>query len=260
MWTGGIVGYSLRAAAIVAYTVAASTWALLLPRRQAPQRLLAAAPGWARTMLRLCGVRVTVEGADLLRQESPPYVYICNHASLLDIPVLLVALPEPLCFLYKQGLECIPFFGWVLRRMPYVPITRRPIDAYAHLRLAAERVHQYGLSPVVFAEGGRSFDGTVRPFKRGAILLAQELRLPIVPVAIAGTYALLPPKTLRFRPGHVRVRIGSPQHVPARLSRQEQQQWLQQLRMQIAEWVAQMSSQPTEQPWKLVPSWNESPN
>ncbi len=259
MWTGGIIGYGLRAAAIVGYTIASSTWALLLPRRRASQRLLAAVPGWARTMLRLCGVHILVEGRQHL-QQGGPFIYVCNHASLLDIPVLVAALPDRLCFLYKKGLEYIPFFGWVLRRLPYVPITRHPLDAHRHIELTIERFQQYGLSPVVFAEGGRSFDGTVRPFKRGVIVLGQKLRRPLVPVAIAGTHALLPPKTLRFRPGTVRVRIGAPIELPTTLNRQDQHRWLQSLREQIAEWLAEMSSQTPSVPWIPAPLSNTLPN
>lgn len=254
MWTGGVIGYGIRAGAIVAYTVVASLWALMLPRKRASARLMAAAPGWARTMLRLCGVRVLTEGAEHVRQGYP-FIYVCNHASLLDIPVLMTALPDRLCFLYKKSLERIPFFGWVLRRMPYVAITRRPLDALQQIEQAIQRLRHEGLSPVVFAEGGRSFDGAVRPFKRGVFLLAQKVQRPIVPVAIAGTHALLPPGSLRFRPGVVRVRIGKPLEPPGALSRAEQHAWLEQLRSTIAHWVEELSRQ--EKPsWKPVTLWN----
>ncbi|MCS7170472.1 MAG: 1-acyl-sn-glycerol-3-phosphate acyltransferase, partial [Candidatus Kapabacteria bacterium] len=186
-------------------------------------------------------------------------IYVCNHSSLLDIPVLIAALPDRLCFLYKKVLERIPFFGWILRRMPYVPITRRAADAQLHIELAAQRIRQYGLSPVVFAEGGRSPDGRVRPFKRGAIVLAQQAQRPIVPVAIAGTYALLPPHTLRFRPGTAQVRIGEPIELPAMLTREQQQWWLHYLHERITTWLSEMSPNP-EQLWKHEPSWNESPS
>lgn len=257
MWRGGLIGYSIRAAAIVGYTVAASSWALCLPPRSAPRRLLRAVPGWARTMLQLCGVRTLVEGREHLR-EGGPFIYVCNHASLLDIPVLIAALPDQLCFLYKKSLERIPFFGWALHRLPYVPITRRLTDAQRHIELAVERVRQYGLSPVVFAEGGRSFDGVVRPFKRGMLLLSQRLGYPLVPVAITGTYALLPPKTLRFRPGIVRVRIGQPIELPPELSRTEQQWWLHRLRELIVEWIADMSPSSSLQLWTHKPSSSTS--
>lgn len=259
MWTGGLLGYGLRAGAIVGYTIAASTWALLLPKRRAHRRLLEAVPGWAQTMLRLCGVHLHVEGGENLPVQEP-VIYVSNHSSLLDIPVLVAALPHRLCFLYKKGLERIPFFGWVLRRMPYVPITRRALDAHWQMELTRQRVRSYGLSPVVFAEGGRSPDGSVRPFRRGALILAQSLSLPIVPVAIAGTHALLPPHTLRFRPGSARVRIGAPLEVPPDLGRRAQEEWLQALRERIAGWVAEMSSQTYPHQWTHAPSWNTSLN
>ncbi len=259
MWTGGLVGYGLRAAAIVGYTVAASTWALMLPPRRAQRRLLEVVPGWARTMLRLCGVCLSVEGSARLR-PTEPVVYVSNHSSLLDIPVLIEALPHRLCFLYKKSLERIPFFGWVLRRMPYVPITRRALDAYHHIGLAQQRVRSLGLSPVVFAEGGRSPHGGVRPFRRGALILAQSLGLRIVPVAIAGTYELLPPHTLRFRPGSVRVRIGEALEPPKGLERREQDEWLESLRKRIASWVEEMSPQKSNSSWIRAPLWNTSPS
>ena len=94
MWRGGVVGFVLRAAALVLYTAIRSVWALLPWRTR--EELLWESQRWGRRILRLCGVRLLVEGT---APVGSPVIYVCNHASLLDIPVLLAVLPPGLCFL-----------------------------------------------------------------------------------------------------------------------------------------------------------------
>lgn len=164
---------------------------------------------WARTVLAAAGVEVLVEGAAKL-DPSRRYVLVANHASILDIPVLFVAIPQPLRFFAKRSLFQIPVFGWGLRASGFIPIDRKKRSRnVASFDLATTRIAK-GNSIVIFPEEGRSREPQMRPFKRGAFLLALKSQLPIVPVAIAGTWDVMPATRLSIHPGKVVVRIGDP--------------------------------------------------
>ncbi|HVR44998.1 MAG TPA: lysophospholipid acyltransferase family protein [Thermoanaerobaculia bacterium] len=164
---------------------------------------------WARIIVRAAGLDLSAEGAGRL-DPSRRYIVVANHGSYLDIPVLFVAIPQPLRFLAKKSLFSIPIFGWGLRAAGFVPVDRKNRSrAIASFDQAAGRI-QKGNSIVVFPEEGRSRDGSMRPFQRGAFLLALKSGLPLVPVAIIGTFDALPPARLSLRPGPVHVRVGEP--------------------------------------------------
>lgn len=163
---------------------------------------------WARTVLAAAGVTVEIEGLEKI-DPSRRYVMVANHASYLDIPVLF-AVPQPLRFFAKRSLFQIPFFGWGLRASGFIPIDRkRRSRNVASFDLATTRIAK-GNSIVIFPEEGRSREPQMRPFKRGAFLLALKSDLPIVPVAIVGTWDVMPATRLSVRPGKVVVRIGDP--------------------------------------------------
>lgn len=163
---------------------------------------------WSRLLLLFSGVRVAVE------QEAPlargqVYVFLSNHQSLFDIPVLLATLPVPARFMAKRELFTIPVFGWALKVGGFIPVERRSRNAGESFRAASERLRQGG-SVLVFPEETRSDDGQLLPFKRGGFVLAQKAGLPMVPVGIRGTMAVQAPKSFRIHPGRVRVRYGAP--------------------------------------------------
>jgi len=180
------------------------------PRRRGADRLGRA---WAWVMLFACGVRLRVEGAERIDPRGR-YVFISNHQSALDIPVLMAGLPNHFGFMAKQQLFDIPFFGAVLRRTGCVPVTREEeAKALRAVREAAKQL-EGGESVVVFPEGTRSQTGEMLPFKGGGFLLAREAGRPIIPVAIDGTQRILHPRRLLLgRSGVVRVTLGDP--VPA---------------------------------------------
>jgi 1-acyl-sn-glycerol-3-phosphate acyltransferase len=170
-------------------------------------------PFWATALLRLGRVRFTVTGRD--RIPPGPVVFIANHRSHYDIPVLWLALGRPFRFVAKRELASIPFFGWALRLLGHVMIDRgdsaRARDTMAE---AAVRVRD-GVSVLVFPEGTRGEPQViarerVASFKKGGIILAIRAGVPIVPVAISGTEAILPKGALGVRPGTARVVIGEP--------------------------------------------------
>jgi 1-acyl-sn-glycerol-3-phosphate acyltransferase len=167
------------------------------------------AQSWGRSILWVSGVRVRVVGAERM---DPAAAVICmsNHQSNFDIPVLLGYLPVPFRWLAKAELFKIPVFGRAMRGAGYIPIDRsdRPA-AIASLRQAAEAIRG-GVSVMIFPEGTRSPDGTLKPFKKGGFVMAIEAGVPIVPVALRGTFDILPKNRLLIRPRDVTLTIGAP--------------------------------------------------
>jgi 1-acyl-sn-glycerol-3-phosphate acyltransferase len=171
--------------------------------------VLALARVWARLVLGLCRVRLVVEGRDKIRPPGP-YVFLSNHQSQFDIPAAVLAIPIQFRVLAKQELFHIPIFGWALRLSGFVAIDRRNRDkAIASLDRAAERIRR-GRSLLIFAEGTRSPDGRLLPFKKGAFVLAIQAGVPVVPLAIRGSRAVLPKGSLSIRPGIITVVVGDP--------------------------------------------------
>ncbi len=158
---------------------------------------------WAESVLRIADITVAAEGQSNMPATS--CVYVCNHASLFDIPILMAGINDDIRIMYKRELRKIPFFGWVLALSPFIPVDRTdPRDAMAGIERAAAAIRE-GTSVIIFAEGTRSPDGALGAFKRGAFVLAVRAQRPIVPVAIAGSSAILPSKTSHITPGHVRI-------------------------------------------------------
>lgn len=163
---------------------------------------------WSRLLLRMAGVRVVVAGEEALTRDEPQ-VLVCNHQSLLDIPVLFAALPLSLRFVAKIELTRVPVFAGAMRRAGHVFVDRGDrAQAIEAMRRAAERMRGDGLTLGLFPEGTRSRDGKLRSFKKGAFALATETGTAIVPVAIEGGAAVLPEDGGRLLPGTIHVCCG----------------------------------------------------
>jgi 1-acyl-sn-glycerol-3-phosphate acyltransferase len=164
---------------------------------------------WSRLLLLTSGVRWRVERLAPLDPRRA-YVFLCNHQSLYDIPVLLVSLPLPARFMAKRELFSIPLFGWALRYGGFIPVDRGAArGARESFRAATARLAR-GRSVLLFPEETRSRDGRLLPFKRGGFLLAQKAGLPVVPVGIRGTLGVRTRDSYRIHPGRVLVRYGAP--------------------------------------------------
>lgn len=169
----------------------------------------ACASNWGASIFRICKVKVQVEGAEKLDPERS-YVVMANHHSLFDIPTVLTSLPFPFRMLAKASLFRVPFMGWYMSRVGYIPVEREdPKKARESLERAARRVSS-GLSVLVFPEGTRSPEGQVRRFKRGGVNLAHAAGVPVVPVAIINSGRLLPRGSWHADPGIITMRIGDP--------------------------------------------------
>lgn len=165
---------------------------------------------WARTLLRIAGARLTLEGLENIHPDGS-YVFASNHLSFMDTPVVLSCIPVHFRFLAKAGLFNIPFLGWYLRRAGHIAVPRDdPRAALKTLSKAAETLRKLSISLLVFPEGGRSPDGILLDFKDGAAYLAIKGQVPLVPIAIVGTHELLPMGSGTFRRGIVRLVISEP--------------------------------------------------
>jgi 1-acyl-sn-glycerol-3-phosphate acyltransferase len=164
---------------------------------------------WSRAILGAAGVRVRVDDESAGGVHSR-VLFLCNHASMIDIWAVVRAVPDATCFVAKQSLFRVPFLGWAMAAGGFVAVDRADRGrAVRSLGRAAERLAQ-GKSLILFPEGTRSRDGHLGPFKKGPFHLAIETGRPIVPVAIQGAHALLPPGAWCPRPGEVRVRLAPP--------------------------------------------------
>jgi 1-acyl-sn-glycerol-3-phosphate acyltransferase len=165
---------------------------------------------WSYTILKIGGISVRVEGLKGI-DPSKQYIFMANHQSNLDIPVLIHTLNGfQLRWIAKKELLWVPFFGWAMWASKHIVVDRTDrLNAVKSLQRAKERL-QAGLSIVIFPEGTRSRSGKLLPFKKGGFYLAAQTNTPIVPLTINGSGAVLPVGGWRFLPGTIEVRIGEP--------------------------------------------------
>ena len=164
---------------------------------------------WCRLVAWTIFARIHVQGVEHV-QRGRPYVYMANHASLIDTPALFAYLPYQFRIMAKKSLFNVPFMGWHLRTAGHFPIDQgNPRKTATSLRRVIDGV-KAGRSLAVFPEGKRTDDGQLQPFEAGAFKIAMKAGVPIVPVTIRGTFAMLPRTSLAPRPGRVDVIISEP--------------------------------------------------
>ncbi len=164
---------------------------------------------WAHLILVFSGVKVTVTSRTKLERDQP-YVFMANHQSSADIWAVLVAVPVRLRFIAKKQLGRIPFLGWGMQAARFIFIDRTNAQAARRSIDEAKKRIRGGESVVLFPEGTRSRDGVLLPFKRGGFHLALDSEVPIVPIALVGTRAVMPKGALFVRARPVTVLIGEP--------------------------------------------------
>lgn len=184
-------------------------WLTVAPFDAGGRRQHALARLWARLIL-ACGlVRVRVRGRQALA-AGRSYVFVANHLSYLDIPVLLAHLPPGVRFMAKASLFHVPFVGWYLRRTGHLPVRGSGVHANARRLLQAVGYIRQGHSIVVFPEGGRSLTGEMGEFKPGIFLAALKAGAPVVPVTLVGSRRVLPRYGWHVRPGRVEMIVDAP--------------------------------------------------
>lgn len=158
----------------------------------------------AFTGVRIAGVRVRTVGLQRI-DPARTYVFMVNHVSNIDPPLLLPLIPRRTSVMAKKELFSIPLLGKTMRLGALVPVNRGNRDAgIAAVRAAAEVIRQ-GINMTIFVEGGRSFDGKLLPFKKGPFYLAGECAVPVVPVTISGTHYIMPKRRFAIKPGTAEV-------------------------------------------------------
>jgi 1-acyl-sn-glycerol-3-phosphate acyltransferase len=163
---------------------------------------------WARLILATTGVRVTVTGLERLTPGAT-YVFVANHQSIYDIPVLFWSLPFQLRIIAKESLGRFPFLGWHLRRTGHMLVDRSRPDRTKIFGWAS-RLTSQGLSLIVFPEGTRSRSGRVGRFKGGSFYLALQAGLPIVPLSVVGSRHVMLKGRLATYPGDVTLVVHAP--------------------------------------------------
>jgi 1-acyl-sn-glycerol-3-phosphate acyltransferase len=157
----------------------------------------------------LAGVRVETIGLDQL-DAAGTYIFMSNHVSNLDPPILIPLIPRRTSVMVKKELFSYPILGKAMRMGSLVPVDRGNRDAGILAVKAAKKVVGQGLNMTIYVEGKRSFDGKLLPFKKGPFYLAMECGVPVVPVTIAGTHYAMPKKRFTIRPGTVKVIFHAP--------------------------------------------------
>jgi 1-acyl-sn-glycerol-3-phosphate acyltransferase len=157
----------------------------------------------------IAGVKVRTVGLEKIEPERN-YIFLSNHISNLDPPVTLPLIPRRTSVMVKKGLFKVPILGQIMRIGSLVPVDRGNRDAgITALRDAVKAIGQ-GLNMTIYVEGKRSFDGKLLPFKKGPFYLAEECKVPIVPITISGTEAVMPKARFAIRPGTVTVQFHDP--------------------------------------------------
>ena len=187
---------------------------------------------WARSIVWGAGIDLRAEGLEHL-DPAGRYILVANHYSYFDIPCVFVALPNHIRFMAKVSLFSIPIFGQAIRRSGFIPIDRKNRrTAIKSFEMASARLRG-GHAIMIFPEEGRSRERQMRPFQRGAFLLALKSELPVVPVAIKGTYDVFRVGAKRITPGVVTVTVTPP--IPtAGLSLKDKEKLADESRQRIA--------------------------
>jgi 1-acyl-sn-glycerol-3-phosphate acyltransferase len=194
---------------IYLYTMVLGTCALvcsLFDRNGRVQHWFARAWSWLILKTAMCSIEV-LGGEHLL--SGGAHVYAVNHISAFDIPTLYVKLPI-FRIMAKKELFRYPFLGWHLRRSGQLPIDQDNMASSVRSLKRSIDTLRSGMPLVIFPEGGRSATGQIQSFMTGAFYIAIKARVDIVPLAIVGTYEILPMNTFHIRPGKIKLVAGEP--------------------------------------------------
>ncbi len=209
-WLSRLRSYLILDPLIWLYTVVMGSGVLvagLFDRDGSLQHWFAASWSWLITKTILSPVKVS--GLDKI-DTSKPHVYAVNHASALDIPVLYVHLPLQFRIAFKKELLSYPGVGWYLKRSGQICLDQQnPARSLGSIRSALKGL-KAGMPLVIFPEGGRTPDGEIKPFLPGAFFLAIKAQVDVVPIALVGTFELLPMNTYHIKCRPLEMKVGEP--------------------------------------------------
>lgn len=185
---------------------------------------------WSQSFLFLYGIKVRVEGLEKVKPNEH-YVFVSNHASYTDIPVVLASIPAQIRIILRHELTRVPIWGWALLTSPFLIVDRSNASKARETLSKAATTIRNGASVLLFPEGTRTRDGKLQEFKRGAFKLAFDSQTTILPIALVGTFEALPRTEKLPRSGSkVIVRIGEPIPFIVDLTRSTREQELELMR------------------------------
>lgn len=223
-----LFGFTVISATLIATAFLILFWILRLNRKLGGR----VAKAWAQSLLLASAVEIDVHDLEQINPEDG-YIFVSNHLSHFDsLAIALTLPPNKLRFLAKRELFSIPFFGWCLSLVGYIPVERSPQDRSHHVISRAERALAEGFSLLFFAEGSRSRDGRIHPFRPGALRLARKTSTTIVPVGIRGGREILPRGEWFPRRGIITICYGKP--IPPNELEEEFNEALEDLRSRVA--------------------------
>jgi len=187
-----------------------SLFAILLSKKKSSFKYYSVQ--WGKTLGRLFGVKLKVVGKENF-DSNKQYIFAPNHSSLIDFQVLLVAVNQYLVFVAKKELGRIPIFNSIIKTAGFVLVDRRnnkeAVKSLEDLRLDMEK---YPRSVAIFPEGTRSKDGNLQDFKKGAAVFGIDTGMPIIPVAITGSYSWWNRSLFSNKPNTINIIFGIPIH------------------------------------------------
>ncbi len=165
---------------------------------------------WCGHVFGVSRTSLSAEGLDRF-EHGKPYVLLSTHSSLLDIPSVCATFPGSVRFVAKAELRRVPIFGRAMAKAGILFVDRKNRAQAIEALSRADALVENGLSLWIAAEGGRSRDGTLGPFKKGPFHVALDLGVPLLPTWIDGTHTVIAAGSLRSLTGqHVHVSYGAP--------------------------------------------------
>ena len=187
---------------------------------------------WSKTLLAIGGIKYSIIGLERLDLNSH-YVFVANHESALDIPLVFAGLPFHLVAISKIELKWIPIFGWAMMAGGHFFVDRRNFTrALKSLEKAKLSMAKNPRSVIIYPEGTRSLDGKVKPFKKGGLVMAMQMGVPVVPIALCGTGNVLKKKGLALNRQAIELRIGNPIETQ-NLSTDNRNQFVEDVRQEV---------------------------
>lgn len=198
---------------VLSYVIGTSITLLFVPffkNKTRPFQI--AARLWARFLIFCSGIKVKVSGIENIEKDKS-YIIAANHQGAADILLALAYLPVYFRFAIKKELFKVPIFGWYLRKAGYFPVDRKLILSAYKIIETMNEITKSGDSVLIFPEGTRSRTGELGPFKRGSLLTALKSQTPVVPVAISGSFDLMPAGTFIIHPHPVKLSAAKPVYI-----------------------------------------------
>lgn len=181
------------------------------------------------TTLRLCGIRMKVRGLEQLDPDKP-YIFVGNHVNMLDPFVLVSLVPRPFVAVEKRENFKLPIYGWLMSRWGNIPLDREnPEKARQSMIEAGEVLRAEKEIVIVYAEGTRTRNGVIGPFKKGGFHLALETGVEIVPFTQIGAFKIMRHKTWFMQPGQYELVLHPPVN-PADYGRERMDELVQDVR------------------------------